>query len=220
MASSWSIIIKNSYFIHNWTTSYNWDWWAIRLWPTSLTTDISESPLKKVEFVNCKFESNYWYRWGAIVWNILPDISFDNCVFTWNTAYNKWWAIWLWTISNNLKAKNLPLATMTISNSIFFNNRCWNDGFAIDNSEMWANVTNTKFIKNIWPAIRSQSVWTYSAEIMAANTKKYRDDEIIDTIRTTQYFDNCVFQENEWAVASIWDHGTPANFVVKNTETA
>ena len=218
IASSWSIIMKDSSFVHNWTTSYAWDWWAIRLWLTSLTTDIFESPLKTVEFINCKFESNYWYRWWAIVWNILPDLIFDNCVFTWNTAYNKWWAIWLWTISNNLKAKNLPLATMTISNSIFFNNRCWNDGFAIDNSEMWANVTNTKFIKNIWPAIRSQSVWTYSAEIMAANTKKYRDDEIIDTIRTTQYFDNCVFQENEWAVASIWDHGTPATFVVKNTE--
>ena len=221
IAEKWWIEMINSKFIHNWAsgTSHAWRGWAIRVWPNTATNIVDESPITKILFSWCLFESNYGRAyWWALAIHYAPEVvTIDNCIFSGNTAYLNWWAIHIPNIWSNPTGylpqlpneSSFPVGTLYVNNSDFYNNRCGNDWSAIENDDLFLKVDSSNFEHNYWTWPENQSVWVISCQVWWANRRIGRW-----LIRRNYEINNSSFRDSNTVV--LWDHWRAWWFIVDN----
>ena len=216
IVEKWWIEMVNSSFIHNWASGW-WRGWAIRVWPNTATNIVDESPITKISFSWCVFESNYSNAyWWALAFHYAPEIiTIDNCIFSGNTASANWWAIhipniWtnpMWSLPKLPDWSNFPVWTMYVTNSDFYSNWCGNDGSAIENDDKNLEIDTSNFEHNYWTQPGNTSVWVISCQVWWANRRIGRW-----LIRRNYEINNSLFRDSNTVV--LWDHWRFWSFIV------
>lgn len=170
---------------------------------------VQSSTFADVDFTN---NASYASDCGALDIRHTKEVKFERCTFDSNATAKstsaKGGAIGVRVISGNANHKyGLPFTQVKIDNSVFNNNWCANDGFAIENGDAEFTITNTRFSNNVGTQINDQSVATFSCLILGPYYAF-----------ATQIIDNCVFDGNVGAVSCIGDHYTPVDMRISNTE--
>ena len=220
----WWIEMINSSFIHNWAsgTSNAWRGWAIRIWPNTATNIVEESPITKIIFSWCLFESNYWRMYGgALSLQYPPEvITIDNCIFSGNTAHLNGWAIHVpnirskptWYLPKISTWSTMPIGTLYINNSDFYSNWCGNDGAAIENDDLFLEINWAYFEHNYWTQPENTSVWVVSCQAWW-----YDNPADINNrwgIHRKFKINNSEFKDSNTVV--LWDHNAEWSFYVDN----
>ena len=224
IVEKWWIEMVDSSFIHNWAsgTSNAWRGWAIRVWPNTATNIVDESPITKILFSWCLFESNYGRTYGwALAIHYAPEvITIDNCVFSGNTTYMNGWAIHIpniwnpknptWYIPQISSWSNMSVGTLYVNNSEFYNNWCGNDGSAIENDDVHLQINESKFEHNYGTDPGNSSVWTISCQAW------WNHNEYGRWLIWRKYsINNSKFKDTNTVV--LWDHWWFWSFVVNNS---
>ena len=248
IVEKWWIEMLNSKFIHNWASGAGngWRGWAIRVWPLNPTNITDTSSITKIIFSWCLFERNYWgSNWWALSLIYAPEtITIDNCVFSGNTAYYNWWAINIPNI--NYKSGQwwrafipsgwniIPIGTLYINNSDFYNNRCGNDWAAIENDDINLEINWSNFEHNYWTQPLDTSVWVISCQawwgagnrwlIMRAfniNNSKFIDTNTCVLWDHWWYWlfsvDNCTFEDQSEVILTRNWRWEIKNSIIKNS---
>jgi len=218
IVEKWWIEMINSNFIHNWASGW-WRGWAIRVWPNNATNIVDESPITKILFSWCVFESNYSNAyWWALAFHYAPEIiTINNCIFSGNTASVNWWAIHIPNIWTNPKGylpglpdwSLFPVWTMYVTNSDFYSNWCGNDGSAIENDDKNLEINLSNFEHNYWMKPATDSVWVISCQAGWSNRRSGRG-----LIWPDFNIKNSTFRDTNMVV--LWDHGRVWWYLVDN----
>ena len=218
IVEKWWIEMINSNFIHNWASGW-WRGWAIRVWPNNVTNIVDESPITKILFSWCVFESNYSNAyWWALAFHYAPGIiTIANCIFSGNTASANWWAIHIPNIWTNPMGSLprlpdwslFPVWTMYVINSDFYSNWCGNDGSAIENDDKNLEIDTSNFEHNYWMKPASDSIWVISCQAGWSNRRSGRW-----LIRLEFSVKNSTFKDSNTVV--LWDHGRVWWYLVDN----
>ena len=219
IVEKWWIEMINSNFIHNWASGW-WRGWAIRVWPNNATNIVDKSPITKILFSWCYFENNYAANAWAITLNYTPEvISIDHCIFSGNSASSNWWAIHVpninasawWNVPLIPTSSLMPVGTMYINDSEFYNNWVWNDWAVIENDDMHLNINSSKFEHNYWMQPKNTSVWNISCQ---AGGGSYTTWYSRWSIRRKYWISDSVFVDSN--VVVLWDHNMVWSFYVDN----
>ena len=220
IVEKWWIEMINSSFIHNWASGW-WRGWAIRVWPNDATNIVDKSPITKIVFSWCYFESNYSCTyWWALSFHYTPEvITIDNCVFSGNTASNHGWAMHIptihkgagWGLPQVPTSSLMPVGTIYINNSDFYNNWVWNDWAAIENDDLNLEMNSSNFEHNYWMQPTWTSVWVVWCQPWWAGDM----DQYSRSFVWRKYnIKNSIFKDSN--VVVFWDHNMVWSFVIDN----